>query len=450
MSQVFQTINPANQEVLQQYEFDSDQATQNLLVKSDLSFKKWKFYSVQQRIEQLRQVQNVLQEHVEPLAALATLEMGKPIEEAKGEVLKCLGMMDFYFEHATKFLEPQELNSSFEKAMIHYCPQGIILGIMPWNFPYWQVLRFAIPTLLAGNVVIIKHAPNVQGCQNLLQKLIDEALQKSNLQGIFSTAIATNEQVSTLIADKRVRGVSFTGSERVGRLIAEQAGRHLKKVVLELGGSDAYLVNEDADLEQAVEHCIKARFLNSGQSCVAAKRWIVHAKIYDQFLSLAQQKVKALPSGVLARMDLKMNLLDQVKRSLAQGASIASGNWQDCQHEDCYFSPLILEGVRPAMAAFEEELFGPVACLIKAASLDEMIELSNQSHYGLGGAIFMQDVQQARQIADQHLDTGGVFINQMLQSSAPVPFGGVKASGIGRELSHLSLYEFANLKTVVN
>lgn len=459
MTSVFQTINPSNQQIIQEYEYDSTHEIESTLNFGSIGFSEWSRISVLDRVKHLKEFQFKLKENVELLAQQASLEMGKPILEAKAEVKKCVSMMDYYFENADEFLKPQriQVQTQFKNAQIHYCPQGIILGIMPWNFPYWQVLRFAIPTLLAGNTVLIKHAPNVQGCQNKLQQIFSDSM---NIAGIFQTLVAKNDDVERIIADDRIRGVSFTGSERVGRLIGSLAGKYLKKVVLELGGSDAYLVNEDADLNLAADQCVKARFLNAGQSCVSAKRWIVHKNVMKDFSALALEKIQNLSVGdpfldqtnigPLARLDLKQNLVALVRESIAQGANLLWGDWEQTQDESCFFHPLLLSDVRPSQLAFHEELFGPVACLISADNLEEMIKIANLSRYGLGGAIFMQDEAKAREIASQYLDTGGVFINQMLQSSPAIPFGGVKASGIGRELSHLSLYEFLNIKSVVN
>lgn len=462
----FNTMNPFDGSELEKYNFHKREEIHQLLQKSHTSYRKWSFLSLKERIRVLTKFRNKIDEKIDELALLASSEMGKPLSQGVGELNKSIGMMDYYFEHAESLLKPQNISTPFTKSQVHFSAQGTIFGIMPWNFPFWQVLRFAVPTLLVGNTVMIKHAPNVQGCQNLLQKIFEDSCDDAELLSIFTTVIAKNDDVPFIIKDQFVRGVSFTGSEATGRIIAELAGKNLKKAVLELGGSDAYLVLPDADIENAAENCFKARFVNSGQSCVAAKRWIVHRaqkeafigkikEIFTNHFSDKYQSCQVAPInkdcalGPLARPDLKDNLFEQVSSSIAKGAKILIGELPDKQGHKCYFPPMILDQVTPGMPAFNEELFGPVATIITGETIDEMISLANQSDYGLGGAIFSKDVSQAESIAVERLDTGGVFINQFYQSHAALPFGGVKSSGIGRELSHLAFYEFANMKTIV-
>lgn len=466
MEQFFKTINPFNRQVLEKHRFDSLSEIKEVIERSYQSYQGWNQLSLSERIECLKKFRDSIEENIQMLAVQATKEMGKPISESLSEIKKCLGMMDYYFENAGSFLRPLSISSTFSKSQIHYSSQGIIFGIMPWNFPYWQVLRFSIPTLLVGNTVLVKHAPNVQGCQNLLQKVFLNSCRSSNLNSIFSTVKSHNQDVPDIISHHLIRGVSFTGSESTGRYIGELAGKHLKKVVLELGGSDAYLVLPDADVKFAVEQCFKARFVNSGQSCVAAKRWIVHTSLRNCFLKNLKEIfdrtfndkytdgfVDPAQSdcilGPMARLDLKQNLYHQVSSSLKQGAEIFLGHLSDIKNDSCFFAPIVLDKVRPGMTAFDEELFGPVATIIWAENVEEMIDLANQSKFGLGGAIFSSNIELATSIATNRLDTGGVFINQSYQSHAALPFGGVKASGMGRELSHLALYEFANIKTIV-
>jgi succinate-semialdehyde dehydrogenase/glutarate-semialdehyde dehydrogenase len=449
MTTAFQTINPANNEVIMEYEFHTPEEINVALVAGHSGYLNWSSICLAERIKFLKQFRNGIEEHLEDLANQATLEMGKPLAESEGELKKCLAMMDYYFNHAEEFLAPQKIDSPFNESTVHYRPQGMILGIMPWNFPYWQVLRFAIPTMLLGNTVLIKHAPNVQGCQNILQNIFNDSVESDAAKNAFQTIVAQNQDVPTIISNKLVRGVSFTGSEQTGKLIAELAGKNLKKAVLELGGSDAYLVFDDADVKLAAEHCFKARFLNTGQSCVAAKRWIVHEKVAEDFIEKIKNLLNDHQVAPMARMDLKEKLHNQVLESLNRGATVLLGEFLNIPNSDCFFSPIVLTDVKPGMPAFDDELFGPVASIIRCKSREGMVSLANNSNFGLGGAVFSSDNGFAKDLAINSLDTGGVFINQMYQSHASLPFGGVKNSGIGRELSHLTMYEFANIKTVV-
>lgn len=441
-----QTVNPSNNQKLAQFSFETDTAIQEKINRGSLAFETWKQTDLSERIKHLREIKKVILKELKAGSELMHQEMGKKIVEAEGEIKKCGLAIDYFCEHAPQFLADQEIKTQFAKSYITYQPQGVILGIMPWNFPYWQVLRFAIPTLLAGNTVLIKHAPNVQGTQNLIQSLIDKT---SLPTGVFQTIIADIPQVESVISNPKVRGISFTGSERGGRSVAELAGKHLKKTVLELGGSDPYLVFEDADIDLAVSACVKGRFLNSGQSCVAAKRWIIHQNCFDEFLTKAEQAIKKLDVAPMARLDLKVGLKKQVIKSMSLGAEKVLGDNEVINDEKtCYFPPTLLSNVSPGMPAFDEELFGPVAVMIKAKSNEEAIELGNKSSFGLGGAIFSQDQKLAESIAKNQLDTGGVYINDFYKSTPELPFGGVKNSGIGRELSHHTLYEFCNIKTI--
>lgn len=452
----FKTINPYSEMEIQTYEFDSPASVEKKMVVAVEGFQVWKNLNIEQRVEKVLQFKELLLNNSESLAEMATIEMGKPYTESVAEVRKCLAMIDYYCDHAKTFLADQKISSTYKESFITYQAQGCILGIMPWNFPYWQVLRFAIPTILAGNTVLLKHAPNVQGCQDLLQGLFG---QTSIPEGVFSTIKVDIDQIEKIIADDRIRGVSFTGSERAGREVGSLAGKYLKKCILELGGSDAYIVLEDADVKLAAKACVSARFINNGQSCVAAKRWIVDKKVMTEFLDEAKKNIEQLKVGdpllndttigPMARKDLKRELVEQVKRSLEMGAKLFYGNESSLESEGCVLTPLILKDVVVGQPAFEEELFGPVGVIITAESTEDAIRLANISRFGLGGALFSKNLDKAKKIATSLLDTGGVFINDFYKSTPELPFGGVKASGIGRELSHLALYEFANIKTVV-
>jgi succinate-semialdehyde dehydrogenase/glutarate-semialdehyde dehydrogenase len=405
----------------------------------------------------LEKVRALLERDLEVGANLITSEMGKVIGESRSEINKCLAMISYYCSNAQEYLEDKSIKTAHQSSYVTYRPQGIILGIMPWNFPFWQVLRFAIPTLLTGNAVIVKHAPNVQGCQNFMQQIFDEAAKGVSP---FHTLLIDVKKVESIIADQRIRGISFTGSESVGRAVAQLAAKNLKRAVLELGGSDPYLVLSDANLEIAVKACVSSRFINNGQSCVAAKRWIISKEIIGDFEELAIEEIKKLKTGnpnnlesqlgPMARKDLKENLLRQLARSIEKGASkLYEGNLEkEVEAKGFYTPPVLLKNVRPGHASFDEEVFGPIASIIEAKNEDEAIALANKSLFGLGGAIFSQDIEKAEHLAKYKLDTGGVFINDFYKSVPQLPFGGVKNSGIGRELSKEALYEFSNVKTI--
>ncbi|MEZ4871098.1 MAG: NAD-dependent succinate-semialdehyde dehydrogenase [Bdellovibrionales bacterium] len=452
----FTTINPKNGKAMHVYELDDHHQMEEKLNLCHQSFQNWRARSVEDRCQLMQNLKTTLEKHTPEWARLITDEMGKPIVESRAELKKCAQMIQFYAENGVEFLQDEPIKTQYQKSYITYQPQGLIFGIMPWNFPFWQVLRFAVPALITGNVVVVKHAPNVLGCLHAIQSLFRE---DGFPDYVYESLVIEVETVEKVVADPRVRGVSFTGSEAAGRSVGELAGRHLKKVVLELGGSDAYLVLSNANVEHAARSCVASRFINAGQSCVAAKRWIVHKNVKDEFV----QKVKGFVAefklgdprdeetrlGPLARQDLRDKVADQVRRSIQGGATVVVGGEGIEVPGSCYYPVTVLEGVEPGQPAFDEELFGPVAAIITVDSDERAIELANQSEYGLGGAVFTENLTQGEDIARTHMDTGGVFVNDFYRSMPALPFGGVKASGMGRELSHHAMYEFANMKVVV-
>jgi succinate-semialdehyde dehydrogenase/glutarate-semialdehyde dehydrogenase len=377
-------------------------------------------------------------------------EMGKPIKQGIAEIEKCAWACKFYAKNAEGFLADDLIDTEADESFISYDPIGCVLAIMPWNFPFWQVIRFAAPTLTAGNTVILKHASNVSGCAVALQELF---LSVGYPEGCFQFIIADHQRLESVIENSIVQGVTLTGSEKAGRAIAALAGRHLKKCVMELGGNNACIVWEDADLDKYLDTMVMARMQNTGQSCIAAKRFIVVEAIYEEFLMKFSDRIRVLKSGdpldkhtdigVMAREDLAKELAQQVSGSLEKGAKVEVGNKRD----GSYYEPTVLTDVVPGMPAFEEELFGPVAAVVRAKDRNEAVALAANSNYGLGAMLFTKDIKSARKIIGDIPD-GAFFINEMVKSDPRLPFGGTKASGFGRELSMEGILEFVNKKTV--
>jgi len=450
MSTVITTQNPFNQEILKTYNIIEEGQLEDVVQQAEATFLEWRNFKIKKRSKLLKTLKRLLLEQKEHFASLMAEEMGKPFIQGIGEIEKCAWLCDFYRKNAKDFLADDVIKTEAKESFISYDPLGIILGIMPWNFPFWQALRFAVPTLTAGNTIILKHASNVSGCAIEIEKLfIDAGYPK----GCFNTIIANHNQVETLIADHRIKAISLTGSEVAGRKIAEISGRHLKKCVLELGGNNACIVLNDANIDDLIDTMVNARMQNTGQSCIAAKRFIVEAGIYDDFLQKFQDKVSELqpgnpkdPStqiGVLARPDLAQELEQQVNDSIKLGAIVTYGN----KRKDSYYQPTIITNVSPNMPVFKEETFGPVAAIIKAQNKEEAYKLAQNSKFGLGTMIFTKDTNDAlKRITD--IEDGAFFINEMVKSDPRLPFGGTKASGYGRELSQEGILEFVNKKTV--
>ncbi|MDZ7694601.1 MAG: NAD-dependent succinate-semialdehyde dehydrogenase [Balneolaceae bacterium] len=376
--------------------------------------------------------------------------MGKPIGESRAEINKCAWVCEFYAKNAARFLADEIIETDAAESFVSHDPIGPVLAIMPWNFPYWQVFRFTAPALMAGNTALLKHAPNVFGCATHIEELLHEA---GFPDGVFQNLFIHHDRTEQIIASDIVQAVTLTGSERAGRAVGSLAGKHLKKSVLELGGNNAFIVWEDADMEQAVETGVTARMMNSGQSCIAAKRFILVGDAYEKFLPEFLKRIKSLKSGdpvdestemgPLARKDLADQLNEQVKKSVAQGAELLTGGNQ----KGAYHEPTVLTNVQPGMPAFDEETFGPVAAIIRAKDEEEAFELASQSRYGLGTTLFTTGVKRARKSVGKIPD-GAFFINELVKSDPRLPFGGTKNSGYGRELSREGILEFVNKKTV--
>ncbi len=439
------------------FEVTSAQDFESILHASSAFAKTWALSDADQRVLFCRKAAKALKRDRQALAELAALEMGKRLDESLSEVDKCASLCAYYADHLSQFLQPKRVVDDNAFIAIHERPLGVILGVMPWNFPYWQATRFAIPAIAAGNVTVLKHAPNVPACAEAFAKTLASAAEEKPL---LINVRLSNDQVAEAIADDRIAGVSLTGSTGAGRAVAAAAGKALKPSVLELGGSDPYLILADADIEQAVEACFAGRLLNAGQSCISAKRLIVDERILDEFTTALKAKASELsfldanPSNdhkkglaPMAREDLRDQLHSQVEKSIAQGAKcILGGRIPDMTG---YFYPAtMLTDVKPGMAAFDEELFGPVIVICPARDTEHAIELANTSSFGLGAAVFSKDLAQAEEIASCRLHAGACFVNTYVRSDERLPFGGIKQSGYGRELAKEGLLAFTNTKVV--
>jgi succinate-semialdehyde dehydrogenase/glutarate-semialdehyde dehydrogenase len=445
----YATINPINNQLIKQFPLDN---FPDLNISQE-AFSVWKKLSVVERGVHLRKVAVLIEQNKKYFSELITLEMGKPLRESEYELNKVITAFDYYIDNAPNFLQHQTVLSNATKSYISFEPLGIIFSIMPWNFPFWQVFRFAVPTLIAGNVTILKHAPSVPQCALAIQQLFDEADIPKN---IFKNYFLSNEDAGKVIANSRVQGISFTGSDATGSILAEQAGKNIKKCVMELGGNDAFIVLEDADIDLAVAGAIKSRSINSGQSCNGAKRFIVVKKIAETFttkLIKAVQQLKvgnpleeATNIGPLARKDLMEKAQKQISNSIEQGAKAHYGN-ETPYKEGNFISPVVLTNVNAGTSSFSEEIFAPVWSVIEVRNEFEAIAIANNSVYGLGASIWTNDKAKAEKLAIE-LEAGNVFINDIVKSDARLPFGGIKRSGFGRELSEYGLKEFVNIKTV--
>lgn len=446
----FHSINPYNGEQVGSYTAHTPEKLETILNKAGDAFKPWSREPLTHRTELIKKAGQVLRDNVEEYAQMITLEMGKPISESKAEINKCAWVCDYYAENAESFLQQEVIETDAQQSFVRNDPMGAVLAIMPWNFPFWQVFRFAAPTLTAGNTGLLKHAPNVFGCATMIEEVFTKA---GYPEGVFQNLIVHHDQTEKIIAHEAVKAVTLTGSEMAGSAVATLAGKYIKKSLLELGGNNAFIVWEDADIEQAVKTAVSARMLNCGQSCIAAKRFILLEGIYDEFVSKFTEAVGNLKSGdtldpatqvgPLARKDLADQLNRQVKESVDQGATILLGGRQD----NCYHEPTILGNVKPGMAAFNEETFGPLAAVIKAKSIEEAFELAENSRYGLGTTVFTKNTEKAVEMAYMVSD-GAYFVNELVKSDPRLPFGGTKRSGYGRELAKEGMMEFVNKKTV--
>lgn len=451
---MLQSINPANEELIQQYAAMSDTDVTEILDQVNSTYQDWKLTSFQHRSVLMKSTAKILRERKNEFAKLMTLEMGKPILQSKAEVEKCALVCDYYADNAEKFLANEVVKTEFSKSYISYQPLGVILAVMPWNFPFWQVFRFAAPTIMAGNSAVLKHASNVMGCALAIEKIFINAGFPENL---FRTLVISSKKVEAVIKNINVQAVTLTGSTPAGRSVASIAGREIKKTLLELGGSDPYVILEDADLESASEICVNARLINGGQSCIAAKRFIIVEEIYKMFEGLFLQKMKSKKMGdpldesnhlgPQARTDLRNELHDQVKMSVSKGVKLLLGG-EIPNVKGAYYPPTVLSNVSPGMPAYDDEIFGPVASLIKVKNEKEAIKVANATSFGLGAAVFTKDNERGERIAERELVAGSCFVNDSVRSDPRLPFGGVKESGYGRELSLFGIREFVNIKTV--
>lgn len=448
------SVNPFTEETIQSYPALSIPEVCERIEQCHLAHLQWKQTAVVERARLLLRLAELLRDQATDQARLMALEMGKPLEQGIAEIEKCAALCEYYADHSGPWLEPQSVETEFT-SYTRLAPLGVILAVMPWNYPFWQAFRAAVPALLVGNGMILKHAGNVPGCALVIEKLWQQAGATEHL---FSNLLIPGEQTAIAIAHPLVQGVTVTGSTETGKKIAAQCGTQLKKTVMELGGSDPYIVLADADLDLAARQCVAGRMVNGGQSCIAAKRWIVDQRVAEEFAEKAEQLLREFRSGdpldrettlgPMARKDLRDTLHHQVQRSVEQGARLRLGG--EIPEGKGYFYPAtLLTGVRPGMAVFDEETFGPVAVICPFETEQQAWEMANKTPFGLGAALFSRDIQRAEQLARQHLQAGALFINAHVRSDPRLPFGGIKQSGYGRELGKAALYEFANHQTVV-
>ena len=446
----FKSIFPFDQTEIAEYIIMSDAEIDKALQQSEKAFPIWSNKTFNERATVLKKVADLLLAKKETLAKLITNEMGKVLKESIAEVEKCALGCTYYAQNAEQFLQDEIIKTNYKKSFVAFQPIGAVLAIMPWNFPLWQVFRFAAPTLMAGNVALLKHAPNVCGCSLAIQDLFKEAGAE---QGVIQSIIADIDVTEKILKSNIVQAVSLTGSEKAGSSVAAIAATQIKKSVLELGGSDCFIVLSDADIKKAAEVAVTSRMQNAGQSCIAAKRFIVVESVIDDFSAEVEAIIKNLKqgnpfdasttTGPVARLDLAEKIHKQVHDSIAKGASKIIGGEVD----GCNYQPTLLQNVKEGMPAFDEEVFGPVFSIIKVKDENEAIDIANKSRYGLGGNLWTKDLDKAVELA-RKINSGSVFINSMVKSEPALPFGGVKKSGYGRELSKHGIMEFVNLKTI--
>jgi succinate-semialdehyde dehydrogenase/glutarate-semialdehyde dehydrogenase len=450
---MIKSINPATEEVIQEYAPTAPEDVENRLQMADEAQRAWCGSSFADRAVRLRHLAEILTGDKESLAQLMTAEMGKPIKQARAEIEKCALVCNFYADKAEEFLSPRKIETDASDSFVRYDPLGVVFAVMPWNFPFWQVFRFAAPAVMAGNAGVLKHASNVSGVALAIEELFVKADFPT---GLFTTLLLPSDRAQKLIEHPLIRAVTLTGSERAGRAIGRTAGEQLKKSVQELGGSDPFIVLADADVDAAAKAAVTGRTLNSGQSCIAAKRFILEGSIAGEFTEKFVAGMKALnvgdPTddatdvGPMARADLRDTLHDQVKRSVDAGARILLGG-EVPDGKGCFYPVTVLDRVKPGMTAFDEETFGPVAALILAENEAQAIDLANHTRFGLGASLWTKDLDKGQKYAGQ-IQAGNVFINSFTKSDPRLPFGGIKESGYGRELSSEGIREFVNIKTV--
>lgn len=448
------SIDPSNGKKIATYTVHNDKKVAAALDVAVTTFDAWKRLSYEKRGKVMKNIAKQLRKEKEQLAVLCTKEMGKPLQQGREEVEKCAVTLEYYADHAASFLADEVIATDAAKSYVTYRPLGAVLAIMPWNFPYWQVFRAFGPAAMAGNVMVLKHASNVSGCAVAIEELV---LKAGAPAGLLQTLLVPSDRIEKIIEHPAIAAVTLTGSTAAGRKVAEAAGRNLKKQVLELGGSDAYVVMGDVDIEAAAKICVDGRLKNSGQSCVAAKRFIVTRKIKKRFEEAMARKMEASAwgdpmdakniVGPMARHDLRDQLHEQVTKSIEMGATLLCGGYIP-KDKGAYYPTTVLTNVVKGMPAYDEELFGPVAAIIEAANEKDALRIANDSEYGLGGAIIAKNVARAEKLAVEEMDAGNVFINDFVHSDARLPFGGVKHSGYGREIGPHGIREFVNIKTI--
>ena len=450
---MFEAVDPTTGETIEKYEEHDHAEVTHRLARAWTGWEGWRGRSFDERGALLTRVAELLEERQEDLARLMVGEMGKPIGAARSEVEKCAWVCRYYAEHGEAHLQHDVIETDARTSYVRFDPLGPVLAIMPWNFPLWQLFRAAAPTTMAGNTVLLKHASNVPGCALAIEELFTDA---GAPEGVFQTLMVHSGEIEDIIADERVRAVTLTGSVPAGRSVAQAAGRNLKKTVLELGGSDAFVVLEDADLDRAAEVGAQSRLINNGQSCIAAKRFIVVEEVYDAFVERFVEQVRSMTVGdpmdegtdvgPLAREDLRDDLHDQVRRSVDAGAELLLGG-EALDRPGWFYAPTVLGGVEAEMAAANEETFGPAAAVMRAEHEEAAIALANSSSFGLGSSVWTEDRERGQRVAAR-IEAGCLFVNQLVKSDPRVPFGGVKDSGFGRELGAYGIREFVNAKTV--
>jgi succinate-semialdehyde dehydrogenase/glutarate-semialdehyde dehydrogenase len=451
----YQSVNPSNGEVLRSFDEHTDQQMEQMLATADETFRQmWSKRPIRERAQVISKAAALMLDQQEKFARLATIEMGKRISESRGEVKLSASILKYYADNAENFLAPRPLQSIAGDAHIEYSPLGVLIGVEPWNYPYYQVARFAAPHLMSGNVMLVKHAPGVPQCAVAFEQLFAEAGAPT---GAYTNVFLSNDQVAKLIDDPRTRGVALTGSERAGEALASRAGKNLKKSTMELGGSDAFIVLEDYDLEDAVKMAVVGRIGNAGQTCIGAKRFIFVGPRLDQFLTMFRAALESLKIGdpfdetttlgPLSSEAAVTNLLRQVDEAVAHGAKILTGG-KRVDLKGSFMQPTILTNIAPDNPAYRQEFFGPVALVFPARDVDEAVAIANDSPFGLAGSVYTKDIERGKQVASK-IESGMVFINYPSISTADLPFGGIKRSGYGKELADLGIQEFVNRKMIV-
>lgn len=451
---MLQSVNPTDNKLIHSYDEMNNAQVEEIISELQNQYEIWKSTSFEIKSRLMLNAAKILRKNINEYAQLMTREMGKPIAQSRAEVEKCAWVCDYYAENAESFLKDEIVKTEASQSFITYQPIGIVIAIMPWNFPFWQVFRFAVPNLMAGNVGLLKHASNVSGCALAIEDVFNQAGFPENT---FRSVLVKSNNVKQIIENDKISAVTLTGSVPAGKSVASIAGGVIKKTVLELGGSDPYVVLEDADLQQAASSCVNSRLINAGQSCIAAKRFIIVESVYDEFEKLYYEIMSSKKMGdpmdekndlgPQASIQLRDELHNQVLKSIELGAEVILGGFIP-EMPGAFYPPTILKNVQPGMPAFDEELFGPVASLIKAKDESHAIDLANKSIFGLGSAVFTKDTERGKKIAKEKLNAGSCFVNDFVKSDPRLPFGGIKESGYGRELSPFGIKEFVNIKTV--